>query len=220
MGDDKLKLRVEPVQQRAKVTIDLILETAAQVLEEVGIDGLTTKLLAERAGIRVRNVYRYFRNKQAVILALAQRMAREQFKFINDFEKFAYPDIEWTIAVDMTIDSFVQGFAFQTGMFAIRKAMQSTPELRAVDEQLNRDLAQKLSDVLRKRGAAIPEKRMHLVCLVVLDVATCLLDRAGLEYAESNDTSSALDVVAELKEIIKSYLGPYIKGTDQVKGLK
>jgi AcrR family transcriptional regulator len=211
MSDERLKLRVEPVQMRAKGTIDLILEITAQLLEEVGNDVLTTKLIAERAGIRVRNVYRYFRNKQAVILALAQRMAREQYRFTNDFEQFANPDIEWTIAVDTAIDSFVQGFAFQSGMHAIRKAMQSTPELREVDEQLNRDLAHKLSKALKKRGASIPQKRMHLVCLVILDVATCLLDRAGLVYAESKDISRALDVVQELKEIIKSYLGPYIK---------
>jgi AcrR family transcriptional regulator len=218
MSDDKLKLRVEPVQQRAKGTIDLILGTSAQLLEEVGIDGLTTKLIAERAGIRVRNVYRYFRNKQAVVLALARRMAAEQSRFINDFEHFACTDIEWKRAVDMTIDSFVQGFAFQKGMLAIRKAMQSTPELRAIDEQLNRELAQKLSGALRKRGAVIKKERMPLVCLAVLDVATCLLDRAGLEYEESNDISRALDVVAELKEIIKGYLGPYIKEVQNKKG--
>jgi AcrR family transcriptional regulator len=220
MNDDKLKLRVEPVQLRAKETIDLILEISAQLLEEAGIDGLTTKLIAERAHIRVRNIYRYFRNKQEIILALARCMAEEQSRFVNDFEYLSSPDIEWKTVIHMTIDSFVRNFAFNAGMLAIRKAMQSTPELRAVDEQLNRELAQKLSETLLRRGVAIGKERMFLVCRIVLDVTTCLLDRAGMEYAESNDVSNADNVIAELKEILGSYFAPYIKEEKRKKRIK
>ncbi len=211
MENDKLKLRVEPIQLRAKETVDLILENAAQLLEEVGLDGLTTKGIAERADIRVRNIYRYFENKQAIICALAQRMAEEQTRFINDFEYLAAADIEWKNAVNMSIDAFVFGFAFQAGMLAIRKAMQSTPELRAIDEEQNKELAQKLAAALRKRGVTIEEARMSSFCLVVLEVTTGLLDRACLEYTQSQDMPKALEIIKELKEILCSYLAPYIR---------
>ena len=205
MNNNKLNFRVEPIQLRAKETIDIILEVAAQLLEEVGIDGFTTKLIAERADIRVRNIYRYFSNKQAIILALARRMAEEQTRLMNDFEYLASPEIEWEKAINMTIDSFVQGFAFQTGILAIRKAMQSTPALRAVDEQQNKELAEKLAAALHQRGVAIEGERMSLVCLVALDVTTCLFDRACMIYSESNDMAKALEVVEELKEILGRY---------------
>jgi AcrR family transcriptional regulator len=210
MNNDKLKFRVEPVQQRAKETIDLILDISAGLLEEVGMDGLTTKLVAKRANIRVRNIYRYFRNKQEIVLALARRMADEQLLLVNDFEYLASPDIEWQTAIDMTIDAFVQGFAFRTGMLAIRKAMQSTPELRAIDEQQDSALEKILLKALRKRGVNMGNKRMALVCLVVLKVTTCLFDRACMEYAESHDISKAMKIVEELKEILKNYLAPSI----------
>ncbi|MCA9645888.1 MAG: helix-turn-helix transcriptional regulator, partial [Myxococcales bacterium] len=67
-------MRVKPVQARAIQTVEHILRTAADLLAEVGVDQFNTNLLAERADVRVRTVYRYFLDKHAVILCLAERM--------------------------------------------------------------------------------------------------------------------------------------------------
>ena len=62
--------RKTPRQQRAKVTVDAILEATIQVLLRGGIAGLTTTNVAERAGVSVGTMYQYFPNKQALIYAL------------------------------------------------------------------------------------------------------------------------------------------------------
>lgn len=53
--------------------MDVILEAAAQLLERDGLDGFTTNAVAERAGVSIGAVYRYFPNKRALTHALAER---------------------------------------------------------------------------------------------------------------------------------------------------
>lgn len=65
--------RRTPRQERARKTIDVIFEAAAQILQREGRDALTTNRIAERAGVSIATLYQYFRNKEAVLVALARR---------------------------------------------------------------------------------------------------------------------------------------------------
>jgi AcrR family transcriptional regulator len=58
-----------PVQRRSRERVELILKAAAELLAEGGIDALTTRSLAERTGISVGTIYRYFDNRDAIITA-------------------------------------------------------------------------------------------------------------------------------------------------------
>lgn len=55
------------------MTVDIILEAAAQLLERDGLEGFTTNAVAERAGVSIGAVYRYFPNKRVLMHALAER---------------------------------------------------------------------------------------------------------------------------------------------------
>lgn len=65
--------RKTPRQQRAKSSVETVLEAAAQVLEASGRDGFNTNAVAERAGVSIGTLYRYFPDKRAVLCALAAR---------------------------------------------------------------------------------------------------------------------------------------------------
>ena len=69
------KTRKIPTQQRSHATIEVVLEAAAQLLESAGEAGFNTNALAERAGVSVGTLYRYFPNKQAILAALGRRDA-------------------------------------------------------------------------------------------------------------------------------------------------
>lgn len=81
-----------PRQARAKKTYEAILAAAADLLVEVGIERISTNLIAERAGITVPALYRYFPNKYAVINALgAALMDRQNQLFNHWFERYSSP---------------------------------------------------------------------------------------------------------------------------------
>lgn len=68
-----MTVRHEPVQARAALRIEALLDAAAAVVVEHGIEHLTTALVAERAGASIGTVYRYFPDRVAVLVALAER---------------------------------------------------------------------------------------------------------------------------------------------------
>lgn len=69
------KTRRTPRQSRSEATVEAILEATFQLLEQGGVEALTTNHIAERAGVSVGTLYQYFEGKQAILAALAQRQA-------------------------------------------------------------------------------------------------------------------------------------------------
>jgi len=83
----------KPRQERAKRTYEAILAAAAELLVEVGVERISTNLIAERAGITVPALYRYFPNKYAVLNALgAVLMDRQNEVFQQWFDTYVGKD--------------------------------------------------------------------------------------------------------------------------------
>ena len=66
-------LRNHPRQARSAARVELLLDVAEEVFEEVGYDAATTNLVAARAGVPVGTLYRWFPDKGALAEALTDR---------------------------------------------------------------------------------------------------------------------------------------------------
>lgn len=69
----QLKPRKQPVQVRSLATVDAIFEATVQVLLRDGARKLTTRRIAERAGVSIGTLYQYFPGKEALLYALISR---------------------------------------------------------------------------------------------------------------------------------------------------
>ncbi len=69
----ELSPRKEPSQERARHTVDAILEAAGDVLVREGFDRASTNRIADAAGVSIGSLYQYFPNKDAVVRALVER---------------------------------------------------------------------------------------------------------------------------------------------------
>jgi AcrR family transcriptional regulator len=197
--------RSQPVQQRSRDTVELILSTTAELLDEVGVDSFNTNLLAERAGVRVRTVYRYFPNKLAIITALAGRLAVVESSFLDGFATVGDPGLEWRKTLDALIDGYMEGAATVAGLVPIRRAIHAMPELRSIEEDANRELTEGLARALRKRGVRLPRKRMLALARTLVETTTTVIDltrSGGADYAK--------ELTAELKLMHRSYLANYL----------
>src|SRR5262245_28141045 len=56
---------------------DEVLQAALELLDEVGLDDLTTRRLADRLGVRAGALYRHFANKRALLDAMVERIAAQ-----------------------------------------------------------------------------------------------------------------------------------------------
>jgi AcrR family transcriptional regulator len=67
-----------PRQRRARETYERLLDVAGELLAEVGVERISTNLICSRAGMTPPALYRYFRDKYAVLEALGQRLMDRQ----------------------------------------------------------------------------------------------------------------------------------------------
>jgi AcrR family transcriptional regulator len=74
---DRDKARRAPRQSRSKEMVEAILQAGLLVLREEGPERLTTKRIAERAGVSVGSLYRYFADKEEVLEAVYRRQHEE-----------------------------------------------------------------------------------------------------------------------------------------------
>lgn len=200
-------LRVAPAQERSRRTVERLLEAAVELLEEGGADALTTSALAARAQVRIRTVYRYFEDRRAVLVAVAERLAAEQEAELDGFAKVADPAIPWHRAVTATVEEFAAMAASQPAQGAVRAAMRASPALRAVDLALDRRLAGPLALALRRRGARASRRRLREAAATFLAAATGVLDHALLDDPGGRDAA-----VRELARLAEGYLGSYLPG--------
>ena len=70
-------LRKAPSQERSRLTVEAILDAAAQVFEKHGYAAGTTNRIADRAGVSIGSLYQYFPNKDAILIALTERHIEE-----------------------------------------------------------------------------------------------------------------------------------------------
>jgi AcrR family transcriptional regulator len=66
-------LRRQPSQDRGQRRVERILDAAAEVIAEVGVDAASTNAIAARSDTSVGSVYQFFPNKEAIVHALAMR---------------------------------------------------------------------------------------------------------------------------------------------------
>jgi len=70
--------RPVPRQARAQQTRERLLDVAGGLLAEVGLERISTNMIAARAGLSPPALYRYFADKYAVLEALGRRLMARQ----------------------------------------------------------------------------------------------------------------------------------------------
>jgi AcrR family transcriptional regulator len=69
--------RREPVQARSRLTVTRILDAAAAIADEHGVDATTTRAIADRAGVSYPSLYRFFADRDAILDELLERHCAE-----------------------------------------------------------------------------------------------------------------------------------------------
>lgn len=77
-------MRKQPRQQRSQTMVDAIVEAGFISLARHGLQGTTTRHIADIAGISVGSLYQYFPDKEAVYAAMQRRVVSELIVFLRE----------------------------------------------------------------------------------------------------------------------------------------
>ncbi|WP_035303282.1 TetR/AcrR family transcriptional regulator [Actinokineospora inagensis] len=202
-------LRRQPVQQRSAKRVQRMLEACAELVDELGYDGVTTTLIAERAGVAVGSLYQFFPDKRAVVQALTQRNLDHFMTEIAGRLDEAHLE-HWWDGADLIFDSYVRMYREVPGFSRIR--FGDVVDLRLIDGERDNNtvIAENLASFLADRFG-IPFEDIRLPVAVANEIADGILNLAFRRKLFPEET-----VIAEAKTVVRSYLSGQMKAVGQV----
>lgn len=200
-SQSSLQLRRLPTQKRARETFNQILSSAAELLEETGFDDFNTNLLAKRAKVGVRAIYRYFPNKHALVVELARQMADSWRRDLGSATPFTEVEADWRKVWCNYLDTFVTSVHATPGGVAVLQAMRSHPQLRAVDDAANEGYRKDVAEALLQRCPQMSAEDARLAANVLLTTTVAIVD-ACLDESPAK----ARTLMAALKTMHVAYL--------------
>jgi len=149
---------VQPQQRRARQTRQKILDATLELLEESGIEKISTNLIAGRAGVNIASLYKYFPDKHAILHELAQSFGQQQSDLICAY--LASIDIESSIesVCGGLVDAVIEGTRGGKALVQLQRSLIASPELLEAYRATNHEIGQALKPFLRHWGIEIDGK--------------------------------------------------------------
>lgn len=199
-------LRRVPVQGRSVARVQRMLDACAAIVDELGYEGLTTTLLADRAGVAIGSVYQFFPDKRAIWTALT---ARNVERFVTRLgRRFVAEEFRSTWdAVDVIIDEYVDMHRTVPGFRSLRLA--DVVDLNLLDSMADS------SAVIVGRLRALLLADYGLADSEELDRALLVAVEAGdavLKLAFRHDRNGDPAIIAEAKDLVRGCLDRRLGG--------
>lgn len=129
-------------------TRERLLDTAGELLAEVGMDRISTNLICERAGLTPPALYYYFADKFEVIVALGERlMDRQNAALVRWLDRYASAGIRaYAENNEELLRETAEITEAEPGGVWIERALHSSPRLEHVRIESHRYVTDRLTD--------------------------------------------------------------------------
>lgn len=188
-------LRRAPIQQRSAERLSRILDACATLLDEQGYEALSTRAVAQRAGVPIGSVYRFFSNKRELVDALAHRNL-EEFTARISTSLEARATTGWREALDVMLDEYLAMKRDSPGFAIVDFGAPSTESTQA-----NHRVAERLCALLAELLDRPATEALTRTCLVAVEASDALLQLA-FRTTPSGDEA----LIAETRTLLHAYL--------------
>jgi len=189
-----------PRQQRARETRRKILDATLELLEDSGIERISTNLIARRAGVNIASVYKYFPDKYAILHELAQQFGQLQADLICAYLRRTEITASIETVCDGLVDAVIDGTRGGKALVQLQRSLIASPELLESYRATNREIGQAMRPFLARWDIDLGGEALDLAMLCLGEAFSALQD-----LALSRDAGYDPAVVAELKLILVAY---------------
>lgn len=193
-----------PTQARSRRRVEGILDAAAALVVEHGVDALTTRSIASAAGVPVASLYQYFADKEAVLLALAARdMAEMDAQVLADLADLPRDEVTLADVVRTTTAAFVKVYDRRPAFVEVYLRGRTNSAIAQFGREHNARVARMLRGYVVDAGLAAPT-----LTDAIAELAVEVGDRVfQLAYEQRVDGDPLL--VREGTTMITAYLERY-----------
>lgn len=193
-------VRTEPIQERSAARIDALLDAAAEVVDEIGFDRLTTAMVAERAGASIGTVYRYFPDRIVLLQGLRDRAVLRYRRSVVEAIHEHNP-AHWWNAVECAIDAFVAMFRSEPGFRIIRFTDAERSGVPAEEVARDVSFAGQFAEILSDEYGLPAGEDLAFRLEVVVEMMDALINRAFVDDPDGDER-----FIAEARAVAREYL--------------
>jgi AcrR family transcriptional regulator len=191
-----------PRQERSRRRVEGLLDAAARLVVDQGVESLSTRDIAQAAGAPVASLYQYFADKDAVLLALAQRdMEEMDAQVVADLAGIEPLTVETLVRTTML--AFVSVYHRRRAFVEIYLRGRSNAAVERFGREHNARVAESLLAYAVDAGLARPELTLAMATLAV-EVG----DRV-FQLAFEHDADGDPVLIEEGITMVTSYLQRY-----------
>lgn len=191
-----------PRQERSRRRVEGLLDAAATLVIEHGVDALSTRDIADAAGAPVASLYQYFADKEDVLLALAQRdMEEMDAQVLADLGKLEKLSV--ATLVRTTMMAFVAVYRRRRAFVEIYLRGRTNLAVHRFGREHNRRVAAMLREYAVAEGLAEAD-----LDPAVAELAVEVGDRI-FQLAYENDDDGDQALIEEGIAMVTAYLERY-----------
>lgn len=170
----ELDPKVTPLQDRARATYEQIIQATGELLPEIGIERLSTNMIAERAGLTPPALYRYFPNKYAILSEMGRRLITAEnetiAEWVNSGDFAIGRDLQAEIdSFSALLDRLRDVVLAHPGGAWIYRAMSAVPVLQEMRRRASKDFVKVIIDAVKSDfPKADPERIRGAVLLTAI----------------------------------------------------
>ncbi|MBU3675357.1 MAG: TetR/AcrR family transcriptional regulator [Solirubrobacteraceae bacterium] len=200
-------LRTPPAGRKSEATFDHIVQTAAEVLDDVPLRDITTHLIADRADVNIATVYRYFSDLESILVEFDLRYQRLSLAGIQEMaiqgafteDRRAWSDEVFEMATVVRTDT--------PGAIGIARDGYAIPQVREITRAAEL-VAARMSAVATEFYAPglKSENEWYEMYLAVIRATSKILDEA------CSVRPADLGQIEALKEMAFNFFEPHFQG--------
>lgn len=200
----ELDPKVVPLQDRARATYEQIIQATGELLPEIGIERLSTNMIAERAGLTPPALYRYFPNKYAILSEMGRRLIAAENEAVGEWlhsDEFCIGhDLQAEIeSFSRLLDRLRDVVLAHPGGAWIYRAMSAVPVLQDMRRRASKEFITIILDAVRRDFPKVDPDRVRGAVLL-----TSIVNHAVTETMADDYPTAAL-LRAEAAKMMSLY---------------
>ncbi|CAM5292390.1 hypothetical protein SHIRM173S_00045 [Streptomyces hirsutus] len=184
-----------PVQHHSTERPAGILDACAALLDEVGYDALSTRAVAQRAGVPIGSVHRFIGHKREMADASARRNLEHFTRQVTDRLETATGAPGQRRAMGAVLDEYLDMKRTAPGFSLVRFGHQIPVGARRTEP--HHRVAGRLTDLLSRYLDRAPDEELRRGFLIVVETADALVRLAFRPEPEGGEK-----IIAELREVL------------------
>jgi len=199
-------MRRQPRQGRSEQRLELILDSLAALIDEVGYNNLSIAMIAKRAQMSGPGIYRYFDDLNAIARELAQRNLS---RFIVNVTAMLDDDKdEWQDALTGAVDVYADLFRTEPGFRWLRLGDSIDKNLIDAAENNRSVIARHTAELFYSKYDVYHRNDLVEHAEAMVEIIDALVARAFID--DANGDTFFID---EAKRVIVWYLDEYLTRT-------